>query len=158
MPVGGILGINHYSSCEVGGFFSVSHLRPYLHPICVDFPIFSHPIMFMESTATTLAMCDSTLGDEHEIVGLICVLTATQDNDTALHPGSFQEKDIVKLCIGLGQVHLEGMLWLSDTKMVLTFWSSSKMMAVTCLFTAAMVWHDVPIKICVCPPMGAQVR
>ena len=32
------------------------------------------------------------------------------------------------------------------------------MMPVTCLYTVAMVWHDEPIKIHVCPPKGAQVR
>ena len=103
-------------------------------------------------TVTALVMCDPTLGDEHEITNCMCVLAATQGNGSPLHPNSFQEEDIVKLCIGLGQVHPEGMLWLLDTKTVLAFQSSSEMLAATCLFTAAMVWHDEPIKICVCPP------
>ena len=73
-------------------------------------------------------------------------------------PDSFQEKEIVELCIGWSQAHPEGVLQLRILKQSLHSWSSSEMMAVICLFTAAMVWHDEPIKICVHPPMGAQVR
>ena len=109
-------------------------------------------------TATSSVACDLTLGNKCEIANCICVLATTQGNGTPFHPDSFQEKDIVKLCIGLGQAHPEGVLQLLDTKTVLTFKSSSEMIATTCLFMLAMVWHDEPIKICVCPPMGTQVR
>ena len=101
---------------------------------------------------------DLTLGDKHEITNCICGLAATQGDGPLLYPDSFQEKHIVKLWIGLGQAHLEGVLWLLDTETVLAFWSSSEMIAASCLFTMAMVWHDEPIKIHVHPPMGLQVR
>ena len=59
---------------------------------------------------------------------------------------------MVKLWIGLGHVHPEGVLWLSNTK------SGSKMMATMHLFTVAMVWHDEPIRLCIRPHTGTQVR
>ena len=60
----------------------------------------------------------------------ICNLVATQGDGTPFSPDSFQEEDVVELCVGLGQAHPEGVLWLSDTKMVLMFQSGSEMMAV----------------------------
>ena len=88
----------------------------------------------------------------------ICILAATQGDGTSLCPDSFQEENIVKLCIGLGQAHPEGVLWLLDTEIILTFWSSSKMSATMCLFTVAMDWCNEPIMIHACPPTGAQLR
>ena len=64
---------------------------------------------------------DPTLGDNTEIANQICILVATQCNGTPLCPTSFGEEDVVKMCIGLGQEHPEGVLWLSDTQMVLAF-------------------------------------
>ena len=110
------------------------------------------------SAVTASVVRDLTLGDELQIVNHICILAATQGDGTLFHPNSFQEEDLFKLCIGLGQAHPEGVLWLLDTKTVLSFWSGSEMVAMTHLFTAAMAWHDKPINMCVCPPTAAQVR
>ena len=52
----------------------------------------------------------------------------------------------------------KGVLWLLDTKKVLAFWSSSEVLAIKHLFTAASVWHGESIKVHVCPSAGAQVR
>ena len=35
-------------------------------------------------------------------------MAATQGDGTLFHPNSFQAEDIVKLCMGLGQVHPKG--------------------------------------------------
>ena len=45
-----------------------------------------------------------------------------------------------------------------DTEVVLTFQSSSEMMAATCLFAVAKGWCDEPIRPCIDPPRGKQVR
>ena len=58
---------------------------------------------------------DPTLGNDIDIGNQICVLVATQGDGTPLCPTSFNEKDTVELCIGLGQEHPEGMLQLSHT-------------------------------------------
>ena len=134
----------------------MSHLRPYLHPTYVDFPVLFHPNMSTVSKVTASAACDLTLGKDHELANCIWVLVATQGNGTPLYPDSFQEEDIVELCVGLDQVHPQGVLQLLDTEMVLTFWSSSEMLATMHLFTTA--WHDESIRLCVYPPTSAQVR
>ena len=112
--------------------------------------------MSTTSTATTSVVRDLTLGDD--IVNHICILAATLGDGIPFYPDSLQEEDVVKLCMGLGQAHLEVVLWLSDTETVLAFQSGSEMMATMHLFTKAMVWHDEPIKICVHPPTGMQVQ
>ena len=55
---------------------------------------------------------DSTLGDEHELANCICILVATHGDGTLFSHDSFQEEDLVELCMGLGQAHLEGVLWI----------------------------------------------
>ena len=112
--------------------------------------------MSTASTVTTSAVCDSTLGDEHKIANCICILVATQGDSTPFPHDSFQEEDLVELCIGLSQTHPEGVLQLLETEAVLTFQSTSEMMAAVYPFGAAMVWHDDPITIC--PPTSTQVR
>ena len=77
--------------------------------------------MSTTSTVTTSEARDLTLDDELKIVNHICILAATQSDGTLFHPNSFQEEDIVELCIGLGQAHHKGVLQLLDTKMVLAF-------------------------------------
>ena len=135
-----------FSECHISGPISTSHMWTSL---------FFQLSMSTTSTRTTSAVRDLTLGDELKITNCTCILVATQGNSTLFHPNSFQEEDIVQLCIGLSQVHVEGVLQLSDTKTVLTFQSSSEMLAVMHLFTAAMAWHNEPIKISVHPPTGA---
>ena len=72
-------------------------------------------------TVTNLVVCDLTLGNEHETANHICILVATQGNGTPFPHDSFQEEDVVELCMGFGQENLEGVLWLSKTKAVLAF-------------------------------------
>ena len=113
--------------------------------------------MSTASTVTTSVVRDLTPGNKLEITNCTCILVATQDNGFLFHPDSFQEEDVVELYIGLGQAHPEGVLWLYNTKTVLTFQSGSEMMATMCLFTMAMVWHDEPIKLYICQPTDAQI-
>ena len=58
--------------------------------------------MSMTSTATTSVACHSTLGDENELANHICILVATHGNGTLFSHDSFQEEDLVELCMGLG--------------------------------------------------------
>ena len=62
------------------------------------------------------------------------------------------------LCMGLGQAHLVGVLSVSETEAVLTFWSTSEMVAMMHLFGMAMAWHHDPIRLCIHPPTSTQVR
>ena len=77
--------------------------------------------MSTTSTVTASAVRDLTLGSECEIINFICILVATQGHGTLFPPNSLQMEDLVKLCVGLGQAHAEGVLWPSETKVVLTF-------------------------------------
>ena len=77
--------------------------------------------MSTASTATASVVRDLTVGDEPEIVNCICILAATKGDGTPCHSDTFQEEDMVKLCTGLGQVHPEGVLWLTDTEAILIF-------------------------------------
>ena len=76
--------------------------------------------MSMASTATTSVVHDSILGDEHNIV--ISLVSWLPHKAMTLFPhDSFQEQDLVELCVGIGQAHPEGVLWLSETAAVITF-------------------------------------
>ena len=77
--------------------------------------------MSMTSTVTTLVVHDSILGDECKIVNHICILVATHGDGTPFSHDFFQEEDLVDLCVGLGQAHMEGMLQISETEAHLVF-------------------------------------
>ena len=156
--IGGISYITSFSCCEARGFVQVSHLSPYLHPAYIDFPILSHTVMSTTSTVTALVVCDSTLGDEHELANPICILVATHGDGTSFSHDSFQEEDLVELCMGLGQAYPEGVLLISETKILLKFQSTIEMSAMTCLLGVAMAWHDEPIRLCICPPTSTHIR
>ena len=85
-------------------------------------------------------------------------MVATQCNSTPLCPTSFTEEGAVMLCIGLGQEHPQGVLWLWDTKAVLAFWCNSNMLATMYHLTVAMVWHNKPIKLHILPLKSRQVK
>ena len=110
------------------------------------------------STVTISAVCDSILGDEHEIANCIYILIATHGDGTPFSPNSFQEEDFVELCMGWGQAHLEGELQISETEVVLAFWSTTELTATTCLLSVVIVWHNEPIKLHVHPPTNTQAR
>ena len=98
---------------------------------------------------TTSAEMDLTLGNDTEIANQICILVATKGNGTQLYPTSFTKEGTVKLCVVLSQGHTEGVLWLLDTEVVLTFWYNPEMMATMCCLAVAMAWHGEPIKCCI---------
>ena len=81
-------------------------------------------MMSMKSTATTLVACDSTLG-----ANCICILVATHGNGTLFPHDSFQEQELVELCVGLGQVHLVGVLQILEMEALLPFQSTAEMTA-----------------------------
>ena len=95
--------------------------------------------MSTTSTVTASVVRDLTLIDKLEIMNHICILAATQSDGTHFCPDSFQEEDMVELCVGLGQAHPE-------------------MITVMCLFAAATAWHHGPIRLCIHLPADTQVR
>ena len=101
---------------------------------------------------------DLTLCCDIDIGNQICVLVATQGDGTPLNPSFFKEQNVVELCIRLGLEHPEGVLWLMDTEAVLVYWYESDMIAVVHHLTLAMVWQGKPIRHCILPPKGKQVR
>ena len=114
--------------------------------------------MYTMSTVTALAEMDPSLGDDTEIANQISILVAIQGNGTLLSPTSFKEENTLKLYVGLGQEHAEGVLQPLETKTVLTFQSNSDMMATMCHLTVATVWHIKPIKLHIQPQISMQVR
>ena len=69
--------------------------------------------MLTTSTVTPSVEMDPTLGDEIDTGNQICILVATQGDDTPLCPSSFKEEDVFELCIGVGQEHPGGVLKLT---------------------------------------------
>ena len=65
---------------------------------------------------------------------------------------------MVKLCVGFGQEHPEGVLQLSDTETVLAFWCNSNMIATLHHLAASMVWCGNAIKLHIKSLMSMQVR
>ena len=51
----------------------------------------------------------------------ICILVAILGDGTLFPHDSFQEEDLVELCIDWGQAHPEGVLQLWETEAVLLF-------------------------------------
>ena len=50
------------------------------------------------------------------------------------------------------------MLWLSETKVVIAFSSTSELMAAMHLLDVDTAWHDKPIRLHIHPPTNTKVR
>ena len=144
-----VVKLEDLSECHISSPTSNPH---------TDFPILYHPITSMASTVTASVAHELTLGDEHEVANHICILVATQGDGTSFPHNSFQEEDLGGLCKCLGQACPESVLQLSETEVVLKFWSTSEMMALMHLSGATMMWHNKPIRHCIHPPTSTQVR
>ena len=59
--------------------------------------------MSATSIVTTSVELDPTLSNNAAITTQICILIATQGDDTPLDPTYFREKDAIELCIALGK-------------------------------------------------------
>ena len=81
------------------------------------------------STVTASTELDPTLGNDVTIATQICIVIAIHGNGTLLDSTFFREEDVIKLCIGLEQEHLRGVLQILDTKTILASSSSPSMMA-----------------------------
>ena len=77
--------------------------------------------MSTTSTLTALVACDQTVGDDPELANHICVPPIGRVDGTPFDADSLQEEDIVELCVGMGQVHPDGLLLLSVTESVMHF-------------------------------------
>ena len=64
--------------------------------------------MSTTSTATNSVAHDHTIGDDPDLVNHICILTIARVDGTPFHANPLQEEDIVKLCVGMGQAHPNG--------------------------------------------------
>ena len=60
--------------------------------------------------------------------------------------------------MGLGQTYTEGVLQLLEAKVVLTFQTTSKMMATMHLLGVTIMWCNEPIKLHVYPPTSTRAR
>ena len=114
--------------------------------------------MSTTSTVTASVICDPTLGNVHNLVNCICTLVATQGNGTLFSPNSFQEEDLVELCVSLGQAHPDGVFQILETKALLAFCSTTEMMATMHLLGAAMAWCNKPIGLHTHPPTNTDLR
>ena len=80
--------------------------------------------MSTTSTATISAVHDHTLGDDPNFI-----LTIARGDGTPFDTDSLLGEDIIKLCVGMGQVHPNGVLQLMATESVIAFHSSKEMLA-----------------------------
>ena len=64
----------------------------------------------------------------------------------------------MELCMGLHQAHLDGVFWISETKALLTFQSTPKMMATMHFLGVAMAWCKEPIRLHTSPPTNTNLR
>ena len=133
--------------------FSEYHILGPYPPPCRNWPLQYYPTNMCTALAvTTSAELDPTLSDDAAIVTRICKLIATWDNGTPLDPTPFGEEHAIEMCISLGQEHLEGVLWASDTETVIAFSSDLSMMAAMQCFAAVTTLHDKLIWLCIWPP------
>ena len=75
----------------------------------------------MTSTAPASTVCNPTLGNTHDLANPICILVATHGDGIPFLPNSFQEEDLVELCMHMGQAHPDGVVWILETKALLAF-------------------------------------
>ena len=114
--------------------------------------------MSTTSTVTILVELDLPLGNDAAIATQMCILIATQGDGTPLDPTSFGEEDTIKMSIGLGQEHSEGVLLISDMETILAFSSSPSMLAASQCIAAATTWCNEPVQLSIWPPTNVQVR
>ena len=79
-------------------------------------------------------------------------------DDTLLCHSSFRKEDMVKLCIGMGQKNLKGVLKLSGTEVMVGFKNKSDMIATICHLTVTTIWWGKPIVLHNIPLKGRQVK
>ena len=113
--------------------------------------------MSTKSTTTASVVSDYTLGNDPDFTNCICVLTIARGDGTPFDADSLLEEDIIKLCVGMGHAHPNGILWLMATESVIAFHSSKEMLAMACPITLAMVWHGDPVWLHTRPPTAAQI-
>ena len=56
------------------------------------------------------------------------VLVLTRGNGTPFNATSIQEEDIIEICIWLGHIHPEDVLWYSVVKLVMLFHSVDELL------------------------------
>ena len=100
---------------------------------------------------------DHTLGNDPDLANCICILTIARGDGTLFDADSLQEENIVELCLGIGQVHPDGVLELLMTESVIAFHSSKEMLAVAHQMNMATVWFDDPIRLHTQPPTAVQI-
>ena len=110
----------------------------------------------MSTTSASVAH-DHTHSNDSNVANCKCVLTIARCDGTLFNADSLLEEDIIELCVGMGQVHCNGILQLMATESVTAFHSSEEMLAVAHLIMSATVWHDDPIRLCTRPPTAAQI-
>ena len=110
------------------------------------------------STTTASMACVHTLGNDPDLASCICVLTIARGDGTPSDANSLQEEDIAELCVGMGQVHHDGVPQLLVMESVIAIHSSKEMLPAACLITTATVWHGDAIRLCTWPPTAAQIQ
>ena len=147
LAIGRIVYTTSCSHCEAGGSVWVSHLSPCLQPV-----------MSTTSTATALVVHGPTLGSAHDLANYICILVATLGNGTPFSPNSIHEEDLMQLCMGLGQAHLDGVFQISETEALLAFHFTAEVTHATHLLFATMSWHVKLIRLHTCPVTNTHLR
>ena len=88
----------------------------------------------------------------------MCVLVLTRGDGTPFNATSIQEKDIIELCVEMGQTHPKDVLWFLVTESLVLFCSGDKMLTVVCGVTKATVLHKEPIRLHTSPPCTTHLR
>ena len=114
--------------------------------------------MSTTSTATVSVAHDHTLGDDPDFCNCICVLTVVGGDGNPFNGDSLLEEDIIKLCVGMGQVHPNGVLQLMAMGLVIAVCFSEEMLATAHLIASATVWCDDPIRLHKRTPTDAQIH
>ena len=114
--------------------------------------------MSTPSTVTASAACDQTLGDDSKLLNHMCALAIARGDGTLLDATFILEEDIFELCVKVGQVHPEGVLLLLVTELIIVFQSSEEMLAMACVVTKAMAWHEGPTKLYNSSPSMTHLR
>ena len=134
----------------INGFLWASqHTPPHLHLI----DHFVSPSWYVHHLYwNCLSGRDHILGDDSELLNHTCALAIARDDGSPFDATSIQEEDIIELCVSVGWAHPKSVLWLLGTELVIMFWSSKEMLAVTHMVTKPMAWYEEPIQLCTSPP------
>ena len=114
--------------------------------------------MSTTSTMTALAASDFIPSCVSNLSNHMCLFILTRSDGTLFRASSILEEDVIEICIQLGHMHPEGVLWYSAIESVMLFHTMEELHIAACGVVKAMMLHNESIRVRTSPPSATHVR